>query len=140
MHVESERVGERVCGGGRAFEIGADNQLACRFGMTVHVQFTQCGRGLANLPHTHFVERNVDLSLQPVLRVVCGASVAHQCDGTHVWRHGLIMVEFDVSGHASPLSAGCLSDLLPVCRRIRIAGTAHTKTCLPHDFREGTFR
>ena len=42
---------------------------------------------------------NVDLSLQPVLRVVCGASVAHQCDGTHVWRHGLIMVEFDVSGH-----------------------------------------
>ena len=97
-------------------------------------------RGLANLPHTHFVERNVDLSLQPVLRVVCGASVAHQCDGTHVWRHGLIMVEFDVSGHASPLSAGCLSDLLPVCHRIRIAGTAHTKTCLPQDFREGTFR
>ena len=78
MHVESERVGERVGGGGRAFEIGADDQLACRFGMTVHVQFTQCGRGLANLPHTHFVERNVDLSLQPVLRVVCGASVAQE--------------------------------------------------------------
>ena len=104
------------------------------------VGFGEFVRALVRLPPSDDVEGNVDSSLQPSGEIVCGASVAHQCDGTHVWRHGLIMVEFDVSGHASHLSAGCLSDLLPVCRRIRIAGTAHTKTCLPHDFREGTFR
>ena len=70
MNIKAERVGECVRRGGRALEVRTDDQLVRHFGVTFHIEFAQRGRGLLHLPQAHFVERNVDLSLQPVLLVV----------------------------------------------------------------------
>ena len=119
----------------------AGNPLACRFGMTVHVQIHAMRTRSGDLPHTHFDEAGMSICPCSLCCALYAVRPWHTSVMERTWRrHGLIMVEFDVSEACLSLSAGCLSDLLPVCRRIRIAGTAHTKTCLPHDFREGTFR
>ena len=50
-----------------------------------------------------FVEGNVDLALQTMLRIVGGAPVTHQRDGVHMFRYCAVMLKFDVSRHAAVL-------------------------------------
>ena len=84
-------------GGCGTSQIGTDDQPVRNIGTTINIQFTQCVGRLANLPLSDFVEGNVDLALQTMLRIVGGTSVTHQRDGVHVFRYCAVMLKFDVS-------------------------------------------
>ena len=103
MHLQPERIGKGMRRGRGTPQIRAYDQPVRNIRATVNIQFTQCDRCLANLPLADFVEGNVDLALQTMLRIVGSAPVTYQCDGVHMFRYCAVMLKFDVSRHAAVL-------------------------------------
>lgn len=134
--------GPATRGDGMRLNRQTNDQLAYRFQgnrSARTMEFTQCRRGLAYLPHTHFIPSG--MSSSPPHAACCALYAVRRrrtpmCDSTRVasWSHRPVRVHF----LGMPLHTICrLSFQLFACHlpiSFRLLGTAHTKTLHSHDF------
>ena len=83
----AQYVGERLRGGMRTLQIGADNESIVDLRPTIDVQTFQGRGGLLDLPFTHGVQRNIDLALELVGGVIGSASMTNKKNGTNMIGH-----------------------------------------------------
>ena len=84
----AQHVGERLRRGASTSEIRTDDQLMIGLRSSIHIQVLQCEGGLSDLPFPHGIQRNIHLPLQAMRRIVGGAPVTDEENGTYMMWHG----------------------------------------------------